>query len=691
MPTPDSRLPTPDSRLPTPDSRLLSRLRAVHRRARWVALGTGLSAAALALLGTCAVTLLLDRLFDLPAIGRFVAALAVAMVASVGLALGVLRVVIRRMDGEAVALRVEGHFGGMESLLISALQFSAAGVGAPGVSRALMEMVERQAVEETGGLNFPSVVGTRDLKRVALAAAAALVLAGAFSAHRPAVVRAWMGRLLHPFDAGRVYPTQTHLTPLTGDLAVPAGDLATVAVRAGGRVPETGLLRTWQAGGETGRLAVRADTADAATFRVRLGPIAEDTWYRFEIGDARTVRRRIEALPRPRLADLILTPRLPAYVRAPDPPPQRLRDVQALRGTEIHLRGQARVPARRDGASSDLRVQRAELILASGSRQPMPVAPDGTITGQFIVRHDDAYQIVLAYDYPSPTRARSDSGVGIWDLGFPTPDSRFPTPDSRSVITVTSDAPVWYPVHAVPDKPPVITMIEPGPTVDVSPVGQVTVTAQIKDDYGVEEAAVWYAVRRAPPARPTGKPERSESGKKGSDRLDGGGLAPFLPPADETGSGPIDRRAFTRVALAGRFGSRRVRVEHVFDIARTGARPGDRILYYLRAADGRQDPPAGGMSQRPPAPDALADKPPVAPADNPNVVESEMYEIAVVSMEEIERQLRQKRQAIWDDIRRLYERERDLRGDVDDLRRPRPTTRPAATDEPPPNRDEMNE
>ena len=655
---------------------LTTRLGALHRRARWVALGTGLSAALLALLGTCGLTLAVDLGFGLAAIGRFVAAAAVATAGSVGLALGVLRVLIRRRDEEALALRVEGHFGGMQSLLISALQLGRPGVVGPGASRAMVDMVKRQAVEETTHLNFLSVVRMRGLSRLALAASTAALLAGAYTAWQPEVVGIWGGRLLHPFDPTRVYPTQTQLTMLTGDLAVPVGGFASVAVRATGRVPETGLLRYHQAGGLAGDLLVRADTIDAAVFRVRLGPIGEDTDYWFEVGDARSPRSLVEALPQPRLIDLVLTPRLPPYVSVPDPPPQRIREVQALTGTEIHLRGQTQVPrapiatgrrrlsgqAGADPApESALAVERATLILASGPRLPMQVAPDGTITGRFTVRQDDAYQIVLAYDYPPAPPQPS----AIRHVGQPPSAGRSRTGEGArathaitrpETVTVTSDRPIWYPVRAVPDKPPAIKIVEPGPAVDASPVGQVNVKAEITDDYGVAEAHLWYAVRRPPPSGPT----------EGSEAAESGGV-----PAQIGDAEAIDRRAFTRVDLAGRFGSRRVTVEYEWLIARTGARPGDRIFYYLSAADGRQeradnDEPAASKGWR----------------NNPNVAESQMYEIAVVSMEEIERQLREKRQGIWNEIYRIYQREKELRGEVDDIRTPGSTTRPAATSRP---------
>ena len=631
--------------------RLLVRLRAVHRRARRVALGRGLCSALLALVGTAGIVFLIDRSLDLSPMGRFVAAATLLVVAALGLALGVVRVFLRRMDPEEVALEVEGRFGGLQSLLISALQFGrrgrlAAGAGAFGhfrgassrpsspASPAMMEMVTRQAAETAEELDLTSVVDARDLKRLLPAAAAAVALAAVYSALQPAMVRAWVGRMAHPFDLSRTYPTRTRLTALTGDVAVPAGATVRLAVRAEGAVPRTGLVRYWQASGRGGHLEVSVDTADGRTFQVDLGPIEEETLYRFEVGDARTGRHRVLALPRPRLTDLVLSLRPPPYAGVPDPPPSRMREVHALEGTTVRLQGYSRVPPPPAGADllPPLKVTRAALIFASGDRVPLEVRPGGAISGRFLLLRDDAYRIHLAYEYPPPDHPDAPGA-------------------SSAPITVSDENPIWYPLRVVKDRPPAIRILEPGPTVDASPLGEVLVRAEVTDDYGVARAELRYAVKRA---------TSGEEAVSAYEAAPGG-----------TGPGePIDRRAFSAVPLAVRAGSRRVQVEYRLEVARTGAKPGDRILYYLLVADTRREPsPTGDPDQW---------------RDRPNVTESEMQEVAVLPLEVIERRLQERRRAIWEEIRRIYRRQWEVRREVDDLRtglptrRPKTRTRPAA-------------
>jgi hypothetical protein len=588
------------------------RLAAVRRRTRWTALGAGAAEALLAVLLTAAAAYAVDRWVDLPFFGRFLALAGCLIAACVGLAHGVLRPLVRRLPDEDLALRVEGHFGGLRSLLISALQLRQAGAE-PGISAALIDAVERQAVEEARRLDLRRVVETARLKRLALAA---ILLTGAallYAARQGDMVHAWAMRLLHPFRE-LAYPTLTHLTPLTGRLAVPAGDSALVAVVADGRVPNVGTLYYERTGGDRGALACQVDTADGRTFRLTLRPVTANLWYWFVVGDGRTRRNLIEALPRPELTDLVVSTHLPAYVGQADPPPSRLREVEALVGSQVRLDGEARVPAA-NGLSPRDAVNRATLVLAAGPRYDLAVTADGRFSGDFPLRQDDAYQIRLSYDH----------SVGLASDGRP------------ETVTVESAAPIWYRLRALPDKPPAIEVVEPAPTVDATPVGEVALRVNVTDDYGVAGAGLWYTVRRAPPPAPGGAPAASPSAAETDDR-----------------TVPVDRRTFTRVDLPGRFGSRRVRLEHDWLIATTSAQAGDRIIYYLSAADTREDP-------------------------GPNLVESDLYEIAVVSLDEMERQLREKRESIQGEIRRLYERERELRGRVDDLRERGVATQPAAT------------
>ena len=584
---------------------LTVRLAAVRRRSRAVALQTGLSSTVLAFLITCAATLVVDRLVPLSFVGRFLALAACLTAGTLGLALGLLRVVLRPVDDDDLALRVEGHFGGLRNLLISALQLKRERVE-PGISPALIDAVSRQAHEDTRHLNFLSVVATTRLARLAVAAAVVAAASTAYTLLSPAVVRAWALRLLHPFDAEQVYPTRTRLTPVTGHLAVPAGERATVSSTADGHVPSEGLVHYEQVSGASGALACRVDTADGRTFRLTLEHVTSDTWYWFEVGDASTWRRRglIEALPRPELTDLVVSAHPPAYTLLPDPPPQRLRDVEALAGSVIRLEGEARVPAV-NGSRGRVNVDRATLVLASGARTPMDVSAAGRVVGRFPLRRDDAYQIHLAYDHRGK--------------------------DGRTV-TVASDRPIWYRIRALPDKPPVIEMVEPGPTIDAAPVGAVMLRVNIADDYGVRGASLCYTIRKAPPA-----PAGSASGET-------------PPPVEDRA--PVDRTTFTRVDLPGRFRSRRVAIEHNWLIAKTGAQVGDRILYFVSASDTRDDP-------------------------GPNVAESELYEIRVVSLAEIERQQRDRLESIQREIERIYERERDLRGEVERMRTKGSTTQPA--------------
>jgi len=601
------------------DAVLRSTLNAVRRRSRWVALLIGASFTWTAWLVVCGVTLAADLLFGLSWFGRFLALALCLVTATLGLALGVLRVFVRPLDDDDVALQVEGRLGGMRNTLISALQLERRmpALSASGVSAAMIDVVRQEAAETAGAVAVSAVVPARRLKRVAAVALAVSVLAAPYVALRGRVVHVWALRLLNPFDLSLAYPTRTALSLVSGNQVVPEGGTVTVAAEARGHVPDSGWLEyERRAEGDSGRLACSLDTGDGRTFRLDVGPIRSDTRYRFQVGDARTPWALLTVLPRPQLTDLVVTTRLPEYVRAPDPPPDRQRDIEALIGSQIHLDAETRVPGN-ENERTQRRVQRATLVFASGAALPMTVGPDGRrAAGSFRVERDDAYQIHLAYDH-------RPVGAG-------------PT------VTVESDSPVWYRLRAVPDAAPRIEIVRPAGTVEVSPLGQVEIETKITDDYGVESARLWYAVCRA--IEPAG-----EATGTGSSADPAAGAEADAPPAPEP---VLDRADFKPVDLAGRFGGRRVKIGYDWSIADTGAKAGDRIRYFVSAADGRTDP-------------------------GPNVTESAWREIAVVSMERIAERLRERQEAVQNEILRIYQRQKDLREDVDDLRSATPTSRPA--------------
>jgi len=219
---------------------------------------------------------------------------------------------LRGFDATRAARKIERSQGGMDSLLVTAVQFQQSGA-APGTSAAMWEFTQRMAEAAAEKVPPQEVVTLRDLKRplrIALGLAAALlvlaILNGPFLA-------AGLGRLFTPWLAIG-YPTKTQIELVAGDLVVKEGAAAKVEIRFSGAVPKTAKLALKTGEGKPRELELEV-TDGLCSYEITSA--SRDFSYRVEAGDARSEWHQVRVIPAPRLSEVKVNLEFPAYIERP--------------------------------------------------------------------------------------------------------------------------------------------------------------------------------------------------------------------------------------------------------------------------------------------------------------------------------------------------------------------------------------
>lgn len=258
------------------------------------------------------VVILIDRLAYLPGWLRAVAALSLLAVA--------LRQAwfhggsrLRRFDATLTAQQVEHAQGGLDSLLVTALQFQKQGAS-PGTSAAMWEHSQRKAQEVARCIVPREVVPMTALKRplrIALSIAGLLLI---FALLNGSFLAAGLGRLFTPWLA-IAYPTDTKIHLGSGEMVIQEGAPASVEIRLSGKIPKTAelALRT----GEGKPREIDLEVVDKiCTYEITSA--SRDFSYRVHAGDARSGWRQVRVIPAPRMAKVAVELDFPDYIDRPN-------------------------------------------------------------------------------------------------------------------------------------------------------------------------------------------------------------------------------------------------------------------------------------------------------------------------------------------------------------------------------------
>ncbi len=407
-----------------------------------------------------AATFALDWLFILPKEVRLVLLLAGLGAAAWTAARRLVQPLRVPITDDDLSLFVERHYPELKDRLISAIQLSreapATGDTATGFnSPELVDSLVRDAAEAAGPLDFSRVLVRRHILKIALGAAAFLLVLGAGAAARPDLARIWADRIV---GGSARWPQRTRLVVLDFDPATRSrtfakGDDVTLAVRADGVDP--GKVRiefTFENEGSNEETMAKMGDRYQRLFPHLSGP------FRFRVvgGDDESDVYQVLTQNPPGLQELHAWHSYPAYLDLQDTPADRPEvggNVQAPIGTKLRLAGVS---------SEDLASARL-LVGPKGREKATALALENDAAGK-PRRFSGGFEIAETYtEYQI---------------------------DLVAVNTLANRDPIRYTVKGLADQKPVLQVFEPAGDENVTELCRRPLKVVISDDYGVASAGV---------------------------------------------------------------------------------------------------------------------------------------------------------------------------------------------------------
>ncbi len=438
----------------TQEQKLDNSLKAVWRREQ----GLRLSEGALVFLRWSVLlfvaSAILDWLVEMPVWGR---------VALLGVVVGVSFVqawragwrLVRPFNPAHTALQIEKQLGGLESLLVSAVQLRSTQPGV-GASEALAERVLKQAEVTVSGLKLDAVVSLQSLRRPAVLAVAVVLFLSVLSLNYGTLLSAGAGRIFTPWRT-IAYPTRTHLEMPKGSLVVQEGFPAKITARVSGVIPRQAKIAL-----RTGKGAARVRTIDIVkgTCGYTIDTAFRSFEYRLMAGDARSEWYEVKVIPSPAIERVAVKLEYPAYTERPT------ETVEALTLTVPETTKISWV------LKLDQAVKAATLNLPDEKSVPMEISADGR-TVSFQQNATES----LAYGF---TWVEKEHGFAY-------------------------TSPSHY-LQVAPDQPPTVELTAPQSNVYATLGRKLDLAFRGRDDHGIAESVIAYRVDKTEETKVPFKP-----------------------------------------------------------------------------------------------------------------------------------------------------------------------------------------
>jgi len=383
-----------------------------------------------------------DWMADLSALGR-VAILGVLLSVSIWKAWRAGWRHVRAFNVTHAALRMEKHVGGLESLLVTAVELRNAEAPA-GISRALIDLTCRRAEEAAAPLCPEEAVRYHKLKAPAKAVLVLAAVMGLFAILNGPFLAVGAARIFAPWLAIS-YPTRTQVALLSGDLIVKEGGQAKIRARVSGVVPEQAKVAL-----QTGKGKARGHSlpiTDGICEYV-VGSAFRSFAYRIIAGDGKSAWRSVKVIPSPRISHASVSLEFPSYTRRPAETVEALT-VNVPEGTRMGW-----------ALTLDRAVSKATFDLAGEEPIPLEVGPDG--------------RSVKLASVATESRAYSFSWVER-ERGF------------------TFQSPSHY-LLCAPDQPPHVELSSPRRNLYATLGRRIDLAYRGRDDYGIGEVTIAYRV-----------------------------------------------------------------------------------------------------------------------------------------------------------------------------------------------------
>ncbi len=288
-------------------SLLDARIRAVWRRTQLLHASAGLLALCRWAIPIFVIAIVIDRPSFLPAVVRSGILIALLFFAFYkAWRCGWQK--LRGFNSTHLALQIEQQQGGLESLLVTAVQFKENKVS--GTSSAMRDKTCAIAEERVASLRPEEVAPYSNLQRPGLIAFLFIGILTFIGLLDGPFLKTGLQRIFTPWVAIE-YPTDTHLSFENEELIVKQGDKTTIKALVSGVIPKQAKLSLRTGNGKP--LVRQIEITDGAC-SYSIKSASRDFTYRIHAGDARSQWRKVKVIPAPRLKKISALLTYPAYL-----------------------------------------------------------------------------------------------------------------------------------------------------------------------------------------------------------------------------------------------------------------------------------------------------------------------------------------------------------------------------------------
>jgi hypothetical protein len=281
---------------------------------------------------------------------------------------------LRSFNPTQASLQVEEHFGGLQSLLVTGVQFS----GKQDIegSADLREVACRQAEEKIAELPTHETVRFGGLRKPAALAAVLVALLAAFAAINSPFFTAALSRFMTPWAAVS-YPTRTQIELADEAIFVKEGEPLVVAATIKGEIPETAVIALRTGDGEPRR---RKLPVTDGVCQYQVGAAFRGFEYALTAGDAETEWQKVTVISAPKIKRAKTSVQYPTYTRKAADSSQALT-LTLPEGSVVDWE-----------LDLDQAVQKATLECEGEAPVSMTVSPDGlSVRASYVVNSSKAY------------------------------------------------------------------------------------------------------------------------------------------------------------------------------------------------------------------------------------------------------------------------------------------------------------
>ncbi len=216
---------------------------------------------------------------------------------------------LQAFNATRTAQQIERANGGMDSLLVTAVEFEERGA-APGTSSDMWQLAVSQAQKAAADVEPQKVVKLSDLKKPLQIAGGVLGVFILIAVLNGSFLFAGLGRIFTPW-ANIAYPTDTQIDVGEGELVIKEGAPASVEIKLSGKVPKSAKLAIQTGEGRPREIELEVNKG-IATYE--LASASRDFTYRVKAGDARSDWRPVRVIKSPRLAKVAVDLDFPDYI-----------------------------------------------------------------------------------------------------------------------------------------------------------------------------------------------------------------------------------------------------------------------------------------------------------------------------------------------------------------------------------------